>query len=173
MDILTKLAIKYKTDKWGKHHYTPIYHDLFKDKKESVKKVIEIGVAEGAGVRMFRDYFPNAMIYGAELEEERLFEEDRIKVVKCNQWLLDDLVRLVEVTGKDVDLVVDDGSHVPEDQVASCIALMSMLDKDVTYIIEDVADVGIMGKLSKFDLELVVCGERYDDRLLIVRHKNE
>ena len=173
MDILTKLAIKYKTDKWGKHHYTPIYHDLFKDKKESVKKVIEIGVAEGAGVRMFRAYFPNAMIYGAELEEERLFEEDRIKVVKCNQWLLDDLVRLVEVTGKDVDLVVDDGSHVPEDQVASCIALMSMLDKDVTYIIEDVADVGIMGKLSKFDLELVVCGERYDDRLLIVRHKNE
>jgi hypothetical protein len=90
MDQLTKLAVKYKTDKWGKHHYTPVYYDLFKDRRETVKNVIEIGVAEGAGLFMWREFFPNATIYGAEFDKQRVDflmgeERDRITVFKCDQ----------------------------------------------------------------------------------------
>src|SRR3990167_1132624 len=102
MDELSKLGIKYGTDKIGKHNYLPVYYDLFKDRRNEIKKVLEIGVGEGAGLRMFRDFFPDAMIYGAEIDETRVFKEDRIEVIKCDQTKMVDLVNLVSKTGNDV-----------------------------------------------------------------------
>lgn len=175
MDQLTQLAIKHKTDKWGKHHYTPVYFDLFhnKSKRGAVKKVLEIGVAEGAGVRMFRDFFTNAMIYGADNQDNRLHKEDRIEVFKCDQSKEIDLVKLLEKTGKDLDFVVDDGSHDPKHQLFTCLILMPYLPKSVVYVIEDVAKPEIIKELlTKYDCEIKEVGERYDDKLIIVRHKN-
>lgn len=170
MDPLTLLAKRYKTDKWGKHHYTPIYHDLFNDRRHEVKKVIEIGIAEGAGLRMFRDYFINAKVYGAEIDPNRMVVEERIESMVCNQSFGMDLTDLVAYTGPDIDLCVDDGSHDPEDQVFSCLTLMPLLKKGVVYVIEDVSEPSIIGKLAKYDLKLITAGKRYDDRLVIVKH---
>lgn len=176
MDKLTKLAIKYKTDKWGKHHYTPHYYGMFKNntKRRSVKKVLEIGVAEGAGVKMFRDFFTNATIYGAEIADNRLIKEDRIETFKCDQGSLQQLMDLVGKIGNDIDFVVDDGSHRTSDQFFTCAALVPMLKKDVTYVIEDVAEVGLIDLLDlnyvdRFSCELINCGPRYDDNLLVVK----
>lgn len=175
MDDLTKLAIKYGTDKWGKHNYTPHYYEMFKDRRESVKKVLEIGVGEGAGLRMWRDFFPNAMIYGAEIDDNRvvrLSEEDRISVFKCDQSKSADLKHLIKYIGSDIDLVVDDGSHKPEHQAYTCRVLMSILNEKVTYVIEDVADedvaIQIMKNLPGYYVNVKKVGKRYDDRLCIV-----
>ena len=174
MDTLTKLAIKYGTDKWGKHHYTPVYYDMFKNraKRHRVKKVLEIGAGEGSGLRMFRDFFPNAMIYGAEIDRERVFQEERIEVFWCDQTRKEDLIGLFTVIGLDIDLVVDDGSHKPEDQVFTCLSILPGLKKECVYVIEDVADLSIVEPISKkYSTNTVECGKRYDDRLLIVKHK--
>ena len=179
MDELTKLAIKYKTDKWGKHSYTPFYNDFFKHKRESVKSVLEIGAGEGLGLRMFRDYFPNAMIYGAEIEKDRLFKEDRIEVLKCDQSEPKELKALIKKIGGDIDLIIDDGSHVTFDQLSTCITLLPLLTSDFIYVIEDVADdklIDLLGKDIKLGKEEFLAdevrfGERYDDRLIIVRPK--
>ena len=169
MDTLTKLAIKYKTDKWGKHHYTPYYYNLFKDWRESVKKVVEIGAGEGASLRMWRDFFPNALIYGGEVDEGRVFKEDRIEVFKCDQADTLDLMDLIVKTGHDIDLFVDDGSHKPEDQVFTLNNIMPNLHKGTIYIIEDVSDPSIMKEIDVYKPEMVEIGKRYDDRLIIVR----
>lgn len=171
MDKLTELAVKYGTDKWGKHHYTPVYFDLFNDRRNDIKKVLEIGVAEGAGVRMFRDFFPSATIYGAEIDPGRLIKEERIVTMSCDQRSLCDLKKVVKTFGKDIDIVIDDGSHIPEHQVFTCNYLMSKLKKGVTYIIEDVSDVWIIKELDKYACEVKKVGKRYDDCLIIVRHK--
>jgi len=173
MNILEELGLKYGTDKIGKHNYLPHYYDMFKDRRNTVKKVLEIGVGEGAGLRMWRDFFPNAMIYGAEIDESRIFKDDRIEVVKCDQSEKDDLEYLYEQTGTDIDLVVDDGSHKPEDQVFTAWKLMLMLDTIVTYVIEDVADLTIKDQLGNYDTQVIECGKRYDDRLVVVKHKDE
>src|SRR3990167_2507206 len=146
MDKLTELAIKYKTDKWGKHHYTPHYYEMFRNnsKRRRVKKVLEIGVGEGAGLRMFRDFFPNAMIYGADNDGTRIFKEDRIEVIPCDQSKKEDLIMLFDIIGLDIDLVIDDGSHKPEDQVYTCMSVMPNLKKGCVYVIEDVADLSIL-----------------------------
>jgi len=171
MDELTKLAVKHGTDKWGKHSYSPYYYDLFKDRKNSVSKVLEIGVAEGAGMRMFRDFFPNAMIYGAEIDPDRVISEDRIITYECDQYSNSDLLNLIDHTGTDIDLVVDDGSHIPDHQIYTATSLMSVLDPGVIYIIEDVASPRVAKALSDYKIEVKEFSKRYDDRIIKITHE--
>jgi hypothetical protein len=170
MNDLEKLGLKYGTDKIGKHNYLPVYHNLFKDRRDTVKKVLEIGAGEGLGLRMFRDYFPNAMIYGGEIEDSRLFDDDRIMVIKCDQSKPLDLSVLLEVTGTDIDLFIDDGSHRPQDQLSTVLTVFPKLNTGSIYVIEDVAEKSILESLPReWNVDLVTCGKRYDDRLIICR----
>lgn len=177
-DELTELAIKYRSDRHpgSKHSYTPYYFNLFSAHRKSIKKILEIGVGEGRGLRMWRDFFPNAFVYGAENMPGRIFQEERIEVIPCDQTNREQLLELLLKIGTDIDFVVEDGSHKPEDQIFTCLTLMQFLKRDVTYIIEDVSDPSIVDKLTQYDLEvpaLLPKKERYDDRLVVVRHKNE
>lgn len=172
MDELTELAIKYGTDKWGKHHYTPVYHEMFKDRRNEIQNVLEIGPAEGAGLFMFRDYFPNALIVGLEIDRERvnnLQNKDRIEVKEGNQGSFEDLYWFDdEWNFSDFDIVIDDGSHNPIDQIFTFQAIFPYLKKDAKYIIEDVADDDVINILShKYYFEVKRVGDRYDDRLII------
>jgi len=169
MDRLSELGLKYGTDKIGKHNYLPVYHEMFKDRRDTVNKVVEIGAGEGLGLRMFRDYFPNAMIYGAEIEDKRLFEEDRIRVIKCDQSKALDLSVLLEITGTDIDLFIDDGSHRPEDQISTFLAVMPKLNKGAIYVIEDVAKPDIVNYFAGYEYKVKSVGKRYDDRLVICK----
>lgn len=174
MDTLSELGIKYGTDKIGKHNYLPVYYDLFKDRRNSVEKVLEIGIAEGAGLFMFRDFFPKATIYGADNVPQRVVNLsglDRIQPYLVDQSNELQLRELIKQTGEDIDLVVDDGSHVPEHQFFTFHALSPYLDEDVTYVIEDVSDPSIFDRIERlpggWKCEMVVVGKRYDDRLII------
>lgn len=175
-DELTQLSIKHGTDRHpgSKHHYTPYYHRLFGPKKDSVKKILEIGVGEGAGLRMWRDYFPHAAIFGADNDPLRVFKDDRIQVFFCDQSSQISLEAVVKLTGPDLDFVVDDGSHKSPDQVFTCLTLMPLLHQNVTYIIEDVADLCIVKQLTTYNLEIPPLQrkrKRYDDFLIVVRHQ--
>lgn len=175
MNKLEELGLKYGTDKIGKHNYLPVYYDLFhnQSKRRKVKKVLEIGVAEGAGLFMFRDFFPNATIYGAEIDQARvdaLQGKERIEVYKCDQSNPEDLVSLFVKIRLDIDLVIDDGSHKPEHQVYTCLSILPSLDKGAIYVIEDVADESIVKEIEKFyKPEVIRVGKRYDDVLVIIR----
>ena len=170
MNELEKLGIKYGTDKIGKHHYLPVYYEMFKDRRNEVKKVLEIGVGEGAGLRMFQDFFPNAQIYGLDNELKRCIVEDRITVIYGKQEEAEDLAGAIYIFGSDIDLVVDDGSHKPKDQVSTALTLVPLLDKGTIYIIEDVADPSIQFKFPiNWNCEMVEVGKRYDDRLIIIK----
>lgn len=175
MNELSKLAQKYGADKWGKHSYTPYYWDLFKYKRNDIKNVLEIGAGEGASLRMWRDFFPNADIWGADNQKNRLFQEGVICVLEADQTVVEDLRRLIEVVINDIelDIVIDDGSHNPQDQLFTCMTIMPMLEKRVTYIIEDVADETIFKYLERFyDCTMNKFSERYDDRVITIKHKN-
>lgn len=160
LTVLCKLAYKYGTDKCPqiRHAYTPFYWELLKNRRKSIKKVLEIGVGlykgrprrkiydagpgqynhRGASLYMWREFFPNAQIYGADIRPETIFEDERIKAYLCDERKKDDLVWLIEQTGSDIDLVVDDGSHNLGDQIFACQTLMPLLKKEVIYIVEDV-----------------------------------
>src|SRR3990167_4964363 len=137
---LCELALKYRSDKCpkrGKHTYTPYYYNLFKNKKNSVKKVLEIGIGKGASLLMWRDFFPNAKIYGADYRESSLIKRDRIESILCDQRRKNHLTNLIDSIGPNIDLIIDNGSHQPRYQVFTCVTLMPLIKKGVIYIIED------------------------------------
>jgi hypothetical protein len=150
---LCKIAYKYGTDKCPQlnHCYTPFYYELLKNRLYSIKKVLEIGIGNrqiqkefithyttGASLRMWRDFLPNAQIYGADNDPETMFKSRRIKTIICDETKKEDLEKLIEITGRDIDLLIDDGSHNSRDQNFLCQTLKPILKKDVIYIIEDV-----------------------------------
>jgi hypothetical protein len=176
-DPLSELANKYGSDKCPKikHSYTPIYYQLFKDKRQSTKKVLEIGIGlQGASLKMWRDFFPNAGIYGADILPQAMFEDVRIKSFICDQTNKDQLESLTKVIGTDIDLVIDDGSHITDDQITTCTTLMPLLNKNVIYIIEDVTEVDkIISHLSELGYKCtspITRGKFRDDNIVIVKH---
>jgi 23S rRNA U2552 (ribose-2'-O)-methylase RlmE/FtsJ len=188
---LCELAYKYGTDKCPHigpigHSYTPFYYNLFKDKQESFKKVLELGIGSpgrmhkvkhyktGASLYMWRDFFPNAQIYGVDILPETMFEDDRIKTFLCDETKPEELKTLIENIGSDIDLVIDDAIHQRRYQINACLWLMPLLNKDVVYIIEDVRYPDkIMQALQKdYNCHLRNGVNPRSDNLIIVRHKN-
>lgn len=186
-DELSKLAFKYKTDKCPqiKHPFTPVYFEILKDKRKTIKKVLEIGIGyremalkwrpyrTGASLLMWRDFFPNAQIYGADILPHALYNDERIKSFICDQTNKDDLKRLIENIGSDIDLIVDDGSHRTSDQIFTCLTLMPIIDKKVIYIIEDVtAPETVAAALSMYNCRIPNLNGRFrDDWLVVVANK--
>jgi Methyltransferase domain len=144
---LCRLARKYGTDKGGEHlqagdtchNYTPFYHQLFKDRREQVKWVLEIGISHGCSLRMWRDYFPNAQIVGIDSNKACLFADDRIQCYAADQYNeLELLAAVYAVRKPKFDLIVDDGSHEPAHQIFSAQVLLPYLADDGVYVIEDI-----------------------------------
>ncbi len=160
---LCELAMKYHSDKCPRlgHCYTPIYYNLFRDKRNSVQKVLEMGIGlesyrtknphyiVGAGLRMWRDFFPGAQIFGADIERESLFTEDRVQTFYCDNRNPNNLRDLINQTGNDIDIVIDDASHHIHDQVFLLRNLMPLLNKKVTYFMEDCYRPNQMLKMIK------------------------
>jgi hypothetical protein len=189
MTELCDLAYIYGSDKCPKihHWYTPFYDTLLRSRKLTIKKVLEIGIGnynamgkycstyvDGASLKMWKDYFPNAQIYGMDIVPEMMISEDRIETFIGDQGKQKDLDKMLEKTGKDIDFVVDDGSHLYHDQVISCEYLMSVLKEDVLYVIEDCGSNRTIERLShKFNCSIITFPNRSEreDRLLIVNRK--
>lgn len=152
MDILTKLAIQYKTDKGPApeahirgHNYTPLYHQEFKDRKPL--RLLEIGVggyedpyAGGESLRMWADYFPEATIIGVDIEPKLLkFSQSNIIIEQGSQVDEGFLQNLVDKYGL-FDIIIDDGSHLTEHHVHTFSKLfIDGLAPGGIYIIEDLA----------------------------------
>lgn len=136
---LTRLADKYQTDKGTKlHHYTEVYEGFFLPIRSSATKICEIGILEGASLRMFAEYFPGAVIYGIDIEEASRLETDRIKTFVADQSNREQLAAFAERAGNDFDIVLDDGGHTMEQQQVSLASLFPQVRSGGYYIIEDV-----------------------------------
>ena len=159
---LCKLAEKYGTDKCPaiKHPYTPFYYELFKDKRDSVKKVMELGIGwypgiqekgskkdmalnrvyhKGASLLMWRDFFPKAQVYGIDIRKSSMLSAERIETFNADSEKEYDWERVLKKTGTDIDIFVDDGYHHPTSQAQVVNFLLPKFSKDVVYIIEDVS----------------------------------
>jgi hypothetical protein len=186
---LCELAYKYGSDRCPriKHHYTPYYYELFKDRRNDIKKLLEIGIGfkedmkhvpdhyvTGAGLYMWRDFFPKAEIYGMDIEPICIFQSERIHTYLRSQSRVADINKVLKETGTDIDIVIDDGSHMTSDQVFTAQVLIPQLKKDVVYIIEDLSESREVAKrLGMFNVEIINFENRktLDDRLVVVRNK--
>src|SRR6266404_476232 len=97
---LCRVMSKYGSDKGRAHNYTTVYSALFERRYHERLRIFELGLGSnnpdvpstmgefgvpGASLRGWRQLFPHALVYGADIDREILFQEDRIKTFFCDQ----------------------------------------------------------------------------------------
>ena len=134
----------------------PFYYELLKDK--NIRKVLELGIQTGASLRMWRDFFPKAQIYGIDIAEETLIQEERITTYLCDETKEKDLRDVIEKIGTDIDLFIDDGSHRSNHQIFTAKILRPLLKDDI-YIIEDVKLIDTLKR--KLNVEIPTLNRKF------------
>jgi predicted O-methyltransferase YrrM len=136
---LTRIADNYKTDKGAlQHHYTQLYECLFSPMRLSAKKIFEIGVLEGASLKMFAEYFPSAAVYGIDIKDTSHLNSERIKTFIADQANRTQLNSFIAKYGNDFDIILDDGGHSMEQQQVSLAFLFKDVKPGGYYVLEDV-----------------------------------
>lgn len=141
---LNKLAEIYGTDKWGGHYYTQHYITHFKPYKNKRIKLLEIGVggyrsagSGGESLYMWKRYFPSASIFSLDIHDKSVLQERRIKIFCGSQadekFLLQEVIK---ETGE-VDLIIDDGSHINQHVIETFQILFPYLKNGGIYVVED------------------------------------
>tara|TARA_B100000902_G_scaffold399639_1_gene471525 strand:- start:1110 stop:1802 length:693 start_codon:yes stop_codon:yes gene_type:complete len=131
-----ELGKKYGTDKISLHGYHRFYEDFIKKYKNQKFNFLEIGVDRGKSHDMWKEYFPNAYIYGLEIKNA--YKNIRVEIMKGNQGKISDLTDLVKLTGN-CQIIIDDGSHLPSHQLTTFNFLFEKcLKPGGIYIIEDI-----------------------------------
>ena len=136
---LDRIGLHHGTDKSSAHHgYLDFYERFFGPERASLGKLLEIGVFSGQSIRMWREYFPNATIIGADIEPDaQRHATDRITIELADQSNVADLVRLGTRHGP-FDIVVDDGSHVWDHQILTLQYLYPFVRPGGFYVLEDI-----------------------------------
>ena len=172
---MENLANYYKLDKsinLGFHNYIPIYENKFSQYRDKIKCLIEIGIGcvekgdmlhvkdsgykTGNSLRMWRDYFYNADIHGIDINPESTIKnEERIYTHVGDQSKKDDIIGIINMINKDIDIVIDDGSHNPNHQIQTFQFFHPYLKPNTMYCIEDIFPEYIEGfkNLSIFSEE--------------------
>jgi SAM-dependent methyltransferase len=154
-DELAVLFRSYRSDKASFHNYHLLYGPLLADKRTEQLRILEIGLGTnntdvvshmgpsgtpGASLRAFRDFFPRALLYGADVDHRILFAEDRIKTYYVDQTNADSFRKLGENLANDsFDLIIDDGLHSPNANLATLIFALRILRPGGFFIVEDIA----------------------------------
>lgn len=136
---LQQLGETFGTDKKD-HGFLPFYEKHFYPIRYDVKKFLEIGVLYGKSLLMWKEFFPNATIYGIDNFQDggvRDLNVSSIKILKYNQNLKEDLINARNELGNDFDIIIDDGCHFHKPQQQTLEYFFPMLRKKGLYGIED------------------------------------
>ena len=143
MNILKKLAIKYGTDKNSDHNYIDIYNTYLLPLKEKNINLLEIGIggennfkSGGASLKMWEEFFQYGKIYGIDIYDKKFCDTERIKTFAGSQTDYKFLENVIKIIGE-LDIIIDDGSHLNKDVVKTFLFLFRKLKNSGYYIIED------------------------------------
>ncbi|MDD5165095.1 MAG: class I SAM-dependent methyltransferase [Candidatus Pacebacteria bacterium] len=137
MKTLDEIALKYGTDKSSrKHNYTKLYAAYFEALRDKPITILEIGIANGHSLLTWKEYFIKAKLVGADIEDCKELEQERIYTEKGDQ---SDPAFLAMINKKHgpFDIIIDDGSHRNPDMKASFDCLFPLLKPDGIYVVED------------------------------------
>ena len=128
----------YGTDKVHHHGYQRFYPRYLESLRDTATGVLEIGVDYHRSLLLWKEYFSSAHVYGIDINEKSS-TDSRITVLKADQSKLADLETLCPKISHAIQLILDDGSHIPEHQLLSFNYLFDkLLEPGGVYIVEDV-----------------------------------
>jgi cephalosporin hydroxylase len=119
-------------------HYLPIYESHFERYVNKPLTILEIGCLHGGSLQLWKRYFgPHATIVGIDIDPNCMAHvEDQISIRIGSQEDPQFLESVVAEFGQ-FDIVIDDGSHVPEHQIVSFKTLYPFVKENGIYVVED------------------------------------
>lgn len=186
---LCDFCVQYGTDKviWG---YTPFYHTLLDPRRPYVKTVLEVGICGfrdipnnvvGASLFVWRDYFPNAEIYGLDNDGRFIFnDQQRIHTRLADAYDQPQFAAALADMGVregSIDFFVDDAVHEPHFQVKLVHDAWPYIRPGGVFAIEEGCpyklpngDIGYMTKDFPSDARTTIVHTHKPEVLLLV-HK--
>jgi hypothetical protein len=123
-------------DKW--QHYLKIYEDHLSRFRNTPFHMLEIGVAQGGSLSLWRRYFgPKALLFGIDIDDRFRQFDQRDAHVRIGSQADPTFLRSVVTEMGGVDVVLDDGSHKASHQLISFQILFPFLNDGGVYICED------------------------------------
>lgn len=137
--VLDEMAIRAGADKASTFHdYTRAYSHFFAPLKDKKIKFLEIGLWQGASVKLWEEYFPHAELHFMDIDlSNTKYHSPRSTYHQANQEKTEELVAFAEKTGGQFDIIIDDGGHTMLQQINSFYALFPYIKSGGIYVIED------------------------------------
>jgi predicted O-methyltransferase YrrM len=135
---LCRLAERHDTDKGTM--YTQVYDRWLAHVREQRLRMLEIGLYNGGSLRMWRDYLPNAVLHGIDIDARTLAYQDEVpnsQVRLVDQGSAAALDAFVAELGGNYDFILDDGGHTMIQQIVSFEVLWPQVMPGGIYAIED------------------------------------
>ena len=157
---LAEAFARHGSDKSTSHDYHRVYADVLDSVGVNNRlRILEIGIGTnnpglvstmgssgkpGASLRGFRDIFPQSQIYGADVDTEILFSEERISTGYVDQTNFESFSGLcVSLKQDQFDLIVDDGLHSATANLASINFALEHLSNNGVLVVEDIDETAL------------------------------
>jgi hypothetical protein len=124
---LHDIGVKHKTDKASFHNYCNFYEANLDTSK--IANVLEVGIKDGASLKMWRDWLPFSDIVGIDIEKP-------MAIKNVQTFLLDGTKKETAGFFGSFDLIIDDGSHMTADQIKTFKLFWGKCN--YAYILEDI-----------------------------------
>jgi len=199
---MCRVMTRHGSDKARRHNYTTVYSALLGELRDKPLRILEVGLGTnnpdllssmgaagkpGASVRGWRDLFPRGEIFGADIDRDILFDDDRIKTFYVDQLDKSAIRDLWSQSclRQSMDVIVEDGLHTFEANISFLEGSLERLRPGGLYVVEDIQDSaipqwkellgnGYPGRFPGFDFALAELPHHLtvdDNNLLIIRRR--
>ena len=133
---LDVIGIKHHTDKCSMiHNYLGKYEFFLQCFRNQPIRLLELGIFQGASLRMWQEDFPHAEIFGVDIREGcSQYEDERIHIIQTDLSNVDAVIRLKDIRPQ---IIIDDASHIVSHQLLALFTLFDVLPSGGVYILED------------------------------------
>jgi len=123
--------------------FTPVYDIIFQKFKNKKIKLAEIGIADSKSVKMWRNYFKKASIYGFDFNHKFIREGKKLKLPKTfynyiNIKSVTSIKKSLKKFKTKFDIIIDDSTHDENDQIRLVLNSHRFLKKGGIIVLEDV-----------------------------------
>lgn len=119
-------------------HDFEIYHRHLRRFRGKPITLIEFGVQLGGSLQMWRDYFgPRARLVGADIEPRCKQWEDSGTRIFIGDQADRRFLQKVAQKARPIDVVVEDGGHHPDQQIATFEVMYPLIKPDGVFVVED------------------------------------
>lgn len=119
------------------HSYGAAYDEIFDtfDKKSHLN-ILEIGIQKGGSLVAWKEFFPNANIYGVDIVDNILDEYRNSNFHYIISDIKSDFTKN-KLQNLNFDIIIDDGSHLLNDVIFVINTYLNSLNINGYFIVED------------------------------------